>query len=90
MVGCCKTLKYSFSASLVGLVGAGCQKSGLNLKIPPKFVVFASLDPPPKVVTFLIIIAKVRSSQTVFMQKVCFQRVWFELYCCLNGRNWFS
>jgi len=23
------------------------------------------------------------------MRKVCFQRVWFGLYDCLNGRSWF-
>jgi len=23
------------------------------------------------------------------MNKVCFERVWFELYGFLNGRNWF-
>jgi len=47
---------------------AGWQKNGLNLKIPPKSVAFAPLDPPPKQAsTFLIIIAKVRSSQTFLM-----------------------
>jgi len=48
LAGCCKTPKCTFSASSVGLVGAGCQESGLNLKITAKSVVFAPLDPPPK------------------------------------------
>jgi len=49
-------------------VGADWQKSGLNFKIPPKSVVFGPLDPTPKEIsTFLIIIAKTRSSQTLFV-----------------------
>jgi len=47
-------LAYTFSARLVGLVGAGCQKSRLNLKIPPKSVVFAPLDPQPKSVNVFV------------------------------------
>jgi len=31
-VECCETSKYTFSATLVGFVGAGWQKSGLNRK----------------------------------------------------------
>jgi len=48
LVGCCKTPKYTFSASLQGLVGADWQKSCLNLKTAPKFEVFAPLSPPRK------------------------------------------
>jgi len=74
-VAFCQTPKYIFSASLVGLVDAGWQKSGLNPKIPPKCVIFALLDPHQKNSTFVIITAKVSSSQTFFTQNVCFQRV---------------
>jgi len=66
-MGCCETPKYIFSASLWGLVGADWKKSDLNLRIPPKSVVLAPLDPPPKEVSiFLVIIAKVRSLQIFF------------------------
>jgi len=76
-VGCCKTPNNIISARLVGVVGADWHKSSLNLKIPPKSVFFAPFDSPPKEnLTFLMIIAHVRSSN-IFMQKVCFQRVWF-------------
>jgi len=43
-MGCCKTPKYTFSATLVGFVGIDWQKSGLNRKKRnPCF--FATLDP---------------------------------------------
>jgi len=32
LVGCCETPKYTFSATLVGFMGADWQKSGLNFK----------------------------------------------------------
>jgi len=63
--GCCKTPRCTFSASLVG---TDRQISGLNLKIAPKSQVFDPFDPPTKeVTTCLIIIAKVKSSQTFFV-----------------------
>ena len=84
---CCKKPKHTFSASLVGVVSADWQKSGLNLKIP-RNPWFCPLGPPTKrSFNFLIIIAKVGASQTFFMQKICFQRVWFRLCSQLNGRN---
>jgi len=43
--------QYTFPQVAVGLVGAGSQKSGLNLKIPPKYLVLALLDLPPKEVS---------------------------------------
>jgi len=67
-VGCCKTPKYTFSATLVEFVVADWQKSGLNYKNNPKSVVFAPLDPLAKTMsTLLIIIAKVRSLPTFLM-----------------------
>ena len=41
---CCKSPKYTFSASLMGLAGTDCQKSGLNLKLSPKSKVFVPND----------------------------------------------
>jgi len=49
---------------------------------------FCPLGPPTeRRINLLIIIAKIRSSKIFFMQKVCFQRVWFSLWGLLNGRN---
>jgi len=57
-----------FSACFVGLVATDWQISGLNLKIAPKSEFVAPLAFPRKEVpTFVIIMAKVRSSQTFFM-----------------------
>ena len=76
-------------ASLVGEWVLTINKAAWISK-SPKIREFCPLGLPPKEMsTFLIIIAKVRFSQTFFMQKVCFHRVWFELYGCLNGRNCF-
>jgi len=47
-LGRSQTPNYTFSARLVRLVGAGCQKSGLNLKILLKSMVLAPLGPPTK------------------------------------------
>jgi len=44
-MGCCKTPKFTLSASLLGVVGADWQKSGLNLKILPKSVVLPPWTP---------------------------------------------
>jgi len=40
--------------------------------------------------TSLIVIAKVRFSQTFFCVESLFQRVWLRLCTVLNGHNWFS
>ena len=68
-MGCYKTLKYTFSARFLRLVGIVRQKSGLDLKIAPKSEGLAPLLPQRKEVSIcLIIIAKVKSSQTFFLE----------------------
>jgi len=87
-MGCCKTPKCTFSANLVKVVVADRQKKLLESRTTPEIRGFCPLGPPPnKVSTFLIIIAKIRSSQTFFMYKVFFQRVWFRLFSLLSGRS---
>ena len=80
-------------------MGAGWQKSGLKLTISPKSEFFSLLDPQPKEVsTFLIIIAKLRSSQTFFVQIVFFNvfdlgsaAYWMDAtrFCSLCGKPFF-
>jgi len=61
-MGCCETPKYTFSETSARLVDADWQKSGLNLKIPPKTVVLPLWTLLTKEVsTFLIIIANLGS-----------------------------
>ena len=71
-MGCCKTPKYTFSATLVGLVGTDREKTGWNLQKSSKSVVFAPLNLPWNISTLGIIIAKVRFSPTFVCRKfVC-------------------
>jgi len=45
-MGGCKTPKYTFSPTLVGLVGTNRQKTGLNLQKSSKSMVFVPSNPP--------------------------------------------
>ena len=65
---CCKTLKYTFSASLVGFVGAG-RKMAWVLNIPEIHAFLPSWTLTKNVSTFLIIIAKVRTLPTFLCRK---------------------
>jgi len=62
LVGCCKTPKFTFSASWVGLVG-----KWLDPQSTTEFSWYSVFGPPTKEIsTFLIITAQVRSSQTLW------------------------
>jgi len=79
--------KYNFSARLVGFVGAGWQKSGLNFKTS-RNLCFLPLGPSTKNVSpFLIITAKIRSLPRLFVKEVYYHLDWFKLYSPLKGRR---
>jgi len=78
-------------------VSTDWRKSGLNLE-KNEIRGFAPFHHPPGNISTLVMIftnihqhfSWVRFLPTFFMQKVSFQRVWFEFYGCLNERIWFS
>ena len=70
-MGCCKTPKYTFSANLVGLVGAGWQPPNT-----PEILVFRPLGPPTtSSFNFFDHHCKGNAFTDIFVCKVCFQRV---------------
>jgi len=85
-MGYCKTPDNTFCVTLRRFVSVDWQKSGLNSK-KNGILGFARWTPHQKKLNFFIIIAKVRSLPTLFMQKLYYQRIWFELYGFLNGSN---
>jgi len=70
-----------------GIHATDWQKCGLNLKIAPISVFFHLEHPRKELSTFVGISAKAMSSQTFFIKKAYFQRVWFRLCSLLNGLN---
>jgi len=81
-------IAYTFSASLVRLVGAGWHKSGMNLKTTLNSEVFVPLAPQQKNCQLFDHHCKGKVFTNILMWKVCFQRVWFRL-CSRGDRSHF-